>query len=284
MSERSTVPIKGKVCLVTGASSGIGEATAAGLARRGARVVMVCRDREKGEQVRSKIVAMSGNESVDLLIADLSSQSSIRELAEEFKRKYDSLQELVNCAAVWKSARFVSPDGLELMFATNHLGYFLLTNLLLDVLNGSAPSGVFNVTAPSTVKLDFADLQGERRFSPVRAFGASKAANLLFTFALARRLTGSGVVANAYHPGVARSNLMREAPAPMRLFGRVLALFAGTPEQAAKGLVQLVAGNAGGANGKFFHGRKLMTAPAYTRDREVQERLWTESVRLSNLG
>jgi NAD(P)-dependent dehydrogenase (short-subunit alcohol dehydrogenase family) len=175
------------------------------------------------------------------------------------------------------------------MFATNHLGYFLLTNLLVDVLKKGAPSVVFNLTAPSTVKLDFDDLQGERRFSPIRAFGATKAANLLFTFALARRLeegdsgSGKSVVANAYHPGVTRSNLMREAPTPMRLFGRVLDLFASTPERAAEGLVKLVAESAGGANGMFFHDRKMISAPPYTRDREVQERLWAESVRLTGL-
>lgn len=274
--------LRGRICLATGANSGIGKATAVGLAKMGATVVMVCRDRARGEKARAQIVAASGNESVELMLADLSSQASIRRLAEEFAVKHEALNALVNCAAIWKSSRATTADGLEAMFATNHLGYFLLTSLLLDALKRGTPSCVVNVTAPSTVKLDFQDLQGERRFSAVRAFGASKAANLLFTFALARRLEsdGSGVVANAYHPGVARSNLMREAPVPMRLFGRVLGLFAATPERAADGLVKLVAKNASGVNGKFFHGERVIDAPAYTLDKEAQERLWSESARL----
>jgi NAD(P)-dependent dehydrogenase (short-subunit alcohol dehydrogenase family) len=266
-----------KVYVVTGANSGIGRATAMGLAQHGARVVMVCRDAGTGEEARAEIVAASGNDSVEVAVGDMSSQGSIRRVAEEVEGKYGSIRGLVNCAAVWKSSRGTTVDGLETMFATNHLGYFLLTERLLDALKRGAPSGVFNVTAPSTVKLDFEDLQGEKRFNAIRAFGATKAANLLFTFALARRLEGSGVTANAYHPGVTRSNLMREAPGPMRVMGRVLGLFASTPEKAAEGLVRLVGTNAGGANGKFFRGEKEIEAPAYTRDREVQERLWVES-------
>jgi NAD(P)-dependent dehydrogenase (short-subunit alcohol dehydrogenase family) len=276
--------MKGKTCLITGGSSGLGRAAAAGLAKLGAAVVIVSRDRERGEAARAGIVAETGGGgTVEMLVGDLSSQGSIRALVEEFESKHDRLHALVNCAAVWKSRREVSPDGIEMMFATNHLGYFLLTNLLLDTLKHSAPSVVFNLTAPSTVKLNFNDLQGERRFSAVRAFGATKAANLLFTFALARRLEGSGVGANAYHPGVARSGLMREAPVPMRLFGRVLGLFASPPERATEGLVKLVAANAGGANGAFFHEDKPMEPPPYTRNERVQERLWEVSARLVGL-
>lgn len=277
--------MKERICLVTGATSGLGKATAMGLARLGATVVMVAREQDRGEAARSEIIAESGNDSVALMTADLSSQASIRRLAEEFKRKYGSLHVLVNCAAVYKPARVLSPDGLELMFATNHLGYFLLTNLLLDLLKSSAPSSVFNVTAPSTTRLDFGDLQGERRFNAIRAFGASKMCNLLFTFALARRLEGTGVTVNAYHPGVVRTGLMREAPAPMRLLTRLFNRFAAsTPERAVEGLVQLAAGNAGGVSGRFFHGQKTIEASPYARDEQVQERLWAESARLVGLS
>lgn len=281
--KRSSDAMRDKVCLVTGGSSGLGKAAATGLARLGATVVIVCRDVERGETARAQIVAESGAGTVEMLVGDLSSQESVRALSEEFKSKHDSLHALVNCAAVWKSRREVSRDGIELMFATNHLGYFLLTNLLLDTLKQGAPSVVFNLTAPSTVKLDFDDLQGERKFNAVRAFGATKAANLLFTFALARRLQGIGVGVNAYHPGVARSGLMREAPVPMRLFGRVLGLFASPPERATEGLVRLVASNADGATGAFFHGGKRIEPPPYTQNERVQERLWDVSVRLAGL-
>ena len=282
--QASNDAMRDKVCLVTGGSSGLGKAAATGLARLGAVVVIVSRGRERGDAARAEIIKESGDAgTVEVLVGDLSSQESIRAISEEFKSKHDNLDALVNCAAVWKSRREVSPDGIELMFATNHLGYFLLTNLLLDQIERGAPSVVFNLTAPSTVKLDFTDLQGERNFNSARAFGATKAANLLFTFALARRLQSSGVGANAYHPGVARSGLMREAPVPMRLFGRVLGLFASPPERATEGLVRLVANNAGGANGVFFRNDKPIEPPPYTLDERVQERLWDVSARLVGL-
>lgn len=276
----STEPLEGKTALVTGATSGIGGGIAFCLAQRRARVVIVARDRSKGEKAAQEIRTRSGNPHVECMVADLSSQSALRELSQAVHSEYPQLQILVNNAVVLSKKRLTSPDGLELMFATNHLAYFLLTNLLRDLLKANSPCSIWNITAPSTTQLNFDDLQGARKFSAIQQFGASKTANLLFTFALARRLEGSRVVVNAYHPGLARSNLMREAPLLMRIVSAPMYLTAAPPERAAMGLVELAATNAGGANGQFFHGTKSISAPAYTQDRQVQERLWKISAEL----
>ncbi|HEY4667062.1 MAG TPA: SDR family NAD(P)-dependent oxidoreductase [Anaerolineales bacterium] len=269
---------------MTGATRGIGRAIAHGLATRGATIVLVARDRAAGESVAAEMRAATGTSEVSALRCDLASQASIRQLASEFKQRHRTLHVLVNCAGVFKSTRVLSPDGLELMFATNHLGYFLLTNLLLDTLKGSAPSIVLNLTAPSTTQPDFEDLQGERRFRALRAFGASKMENLLFTFALARRLEGSGVTANAVHPGLAHTQLMRETPMPFRLFMGVLNRFAAAPARAAEDVVGVITAQAAAANGQFLHRRKSITAPAYALDQPAQERLWQASLELCGLA
>lgn len=281
----ASATLRDRTCLVTGATSGIGKAIAQGLARRGATVAIVARDRARGEAAAAEIGAQASNAHVDLLLADLSSQAAIRALAEEVKQRYDRLHVLVNNAAVFKSRRELTPDGLEMMFATNHLAYYLLTHLLREKLVASAPAAVLSVTAPSTVRLNFDDLQGERSFSAPNAFGASKTCNLLFTFALARRAQGSGVSAHAYHPGLVRTNLMRQAPAPMRLLGGIFNLFgAVSAERAVAGLIRLAETAGGGHNGLLYHVDRPMDAPPYTRDEAVQERLWAESVRLTRLS
>ncbi len=269
----------GKVCLITGANSGIGKATALGLAKMGARVVMVCRDPAKGEAAQAEIVAASGNPNVDLLIADLSSRRSVRVLAAGFRERRSQLHVLINNAAIQKAARTLTPDGLETMFAVNHLAPFLLTNLLSDTLQAGAPARVLNITAPSTVHLDFDDLQGERRFNSLTRFGASKMCNLLFTFELARRWAGRGVTVNAVHPGLAKSGLMREAPALMRW---LIARMSAPPERAAGAITQLAAApEYAGSSGRFYHNGQEIQADAYAYDQNVQRRLWEVSAQLS---
>jgi len=204
-----------------------------------AHVVMMCRDRARGEAARDEIKSQSKNESVDLMLADLSLLASVHGLAAEFGAKYSKLDVLIYNAAVVLSSRRVTPEGFEQMFATNYLGPFLLTRLLIPYLEAARPSRIINVTAPSTTRPNLDDLQGERKFSSLGAFGASKAADLLFTYALARRL-GRGITANAYHPGIMKTSLNRTAPTPIRLVAGVMNRFAGaTPERASEGLVQL---------------------------------------------
>ena len=272
-----------RVCLVTGATRGIGRAIAQTLAQRGATVVLVARGPTAGELVATDLQQATGNREVSALQGDLVSQASIRQLAADFRRRHDRLHVLVNCAGVFKSQRELSPEGLEMMFATNHLGYFLLTNLLLDTLKASAPATVLNVTAPSTTRPDFDDLQGEDSFRALWQFGATKMENLLFTFALARRLEGSGVTVNAVHPGVARTELMRETPLPFRLFTGLLNRFAPPPARAAQEVVGVLAGQAQAVNGQFFHRGEIIAAPASAQDQGAQERLWRVSLQLCGL-
>ncbi|MBD0354155.1 MAG: SDR family NAD(P)-dependent oxidoreductase, partial [Rubrobacteraceae bacterium] len=197
-----------KVCLITGATSGIGKATAMGLANMGASVVMVGRDRGKGEAVMAETKEKSGNASVDLMLADVSSQEEIRRLADEFKEAYPLLDVLINNAGVFRSKRLTTADGIEMTFAVNHLAYFLLTNLLLDVLKASAPSRIVNVSSGEqrNGSIDFDDLQGEKGYKGAKAYSQSKLATVLFTYELARRLEGTGVTANCLHPGVVGTN------------------------------------------------------------------------------
>jgi NAD(P)-dependent dehydrogenase (short-subunit alcohol dehydrogenase family) len=217
-------------------------------------------------------------QSLELAIADLSSQASIREFAAEFKQTHDGVDVLINNAAVFTKTRTVTVDGLETMFSTNHLGSFLLTNLVLGLLRASAPSRVINVTAPSTSKLDLDDLQCERDFRALTAFGRSKMCNLLFTYELARRLGGTGVTVNAFHPGLVRSKLMNEAPALLRLPVR---LVSSPPEKAATALSRLaLAGEMQGVSGRFFKDTKEIQSSPYSRDPAVQARLWGLSEQL----
>lgn len=273
--------LQGKVCMVTGANSGIGKATALGLANLGAMVVMACRNQERGEAARTEIQAASGNTAVEVALVDLASQDSIRAMVADFIARYSRLDVLVNNAAIFKPARTVTPDGLETMFATNHLGPFLLTNLLLDMLKASTPARILVVTAPSTTRLDFDDLQGKRRFRPLIAFGASKMCNLLFTYDLAQRLKGSGITVNAVHPGVVKSSLMKDAPLPVRWLTRVVGR---SPEEAAETLVYLASSpEVAGVTGAFFKDKRPIDSNAYSHDQKVQQRLWEISTVLTKL-
>ena len=208
--------MSGRICIVTGANSGIGKETALGLARMGARVVMVCRNAEKGKAALEEIRRESGSSQVDLLIADMSSQASVRALGEQIRRKYPRLDVLVNNAGGAALARTLSADGIEMTLATNHLGPALLTLLLLDLLKASAPSRIVNVSsceAQSPARLDMNDLQFERRkYSSVAAYRQSKLLMNTFTFELARRLAGTEVTANCLHPGAVATNIWSVAP------------------------------------------------------------------------
>src|SRR4028118_216081 len=204
-----TPPMAGKTVLIAGAASGVGKATAMGLASMGASVVMVGRDRGRGEDAMTDIKENSANASVGLMLADLSSQEQIRRLAHEFKEAYPRLDVLVNNAGVFRSERITTAGGMEATFAVNHLAYSLLTNLLLDVLKASAPSRIVNVASAdhSNATIDFDDLQGEKGYRGAKAYSRSKLATVLFTHELARRLQGTGVTANCLHPGVVGTNL-----------------------------------------------------------------------------
>ena len=274
--------MEGKVCLVTGASAGIGTATALGLAERGARVVIVSRDGERGRAAQAEIKRHSGSELIDLLLADLSSQAEIRRLAAEFKDQHDHLHVLVNNAAIVPLRRQETADGLEMQFAVNHLAYFLLTYLLLHVLKSSAPARIVNVSSQTHQwgAIDFDDLQGERSYDPQAAYAQSKLANVLFTYELARRLAGTGVTANCLHPGVIRTKLSANYA------GRQGAAEA-SPAELARGaqtsLYLATSPEVEGVGGKYFVNQREVRSSAASHDQRLAQSLWQVSAELTRL-
>ena len=249
-----------------------------------AHVVMVCRDRTRGEAARDEIKSQSKNESVDLMLADLSSLASVRSLAAEFRSKILEVRR----PDQQRRHRYEQSDGDARGFRADVRHElprgFLLTRLLIPYLEAARPSRIINVTAPSTTRPNLDDLRGERKFSSLGAFGASKAADLLFTYALARRLGGRGITANAYHPGIMKTNLNRTAPTPIRLVAGVLNRLAGaTPERASEGLVQLATSvQFADTNGQLMHGGKAITAP-FIGDKDLQDSLWMASCSLARV-
>lgn len=274
--------MRGKICLVTGANSGIGKVTAAGLAKMGATVVMACRDQARGEEALADIQASSGNDAVALMIADLSSQASLHQLAQAFRATYPDLHVLVNNAGIGPWRRAVSVDGIEMTFAVNCLAPFLLTHLLLDRLRASAPARIINVTSAMNTPIDFEDLQREKRFDPMQVYAQSKFALILFTYELARRLQGSGVTVNCLSPGVVATNLSRDYPLAFRLMTRV---FFSRPEKGAQTPLYLASSpELEGVTGKYFdRGKEARTSP-HTYDTALSQRLWQISEALTHLA
>ncbi len=267
----------GKICLVTGATDGIGKVTVRALAETGATVIGVGRDPAKIEATITEVGNTPG--SLEFLTADLSSQAQIRALADQFKRKYDRLHVLVNNAGALFTNYRESVDGIEMTFALNHLGYFLLTNLLLDTITASAPARIINVSsnAHEGNTINFDDLEHRRRYSGWTAYGASKLANILFTYELARRLEGTGVTVNAVHPGFVNTNFQRAAGLTMR--GSL------TPEQGADTQIWLATSEeVEGVTGKYFVRRRDMRSSNISYDKTVARRLWDVSARMVGLS
>jgi NAD(P)-dependent dehydrogenase (short-subunit alcohol dehydrogenase family) len=276
----------GRSCLVTGATSGIGEETALGLARAGARVVVVGRSRERGEAAVARLRAKSGNPRVELLLADLSSLAELRRLAAEVEATCPALHVLVNNAGLVNLRRETTADGFEAMFATNHLAYFLLTLLLLPRLRASAPARIVNVASEAHryAALDLDDLQSERRYGAMRTYAQSKSANILFTRELARRLEGSGVTANCVHPGAVATRLGKNNGWLGRGVTALLRPFFLSPAQGARcSLWAATAPELAATSGRYFvKQREVEPAPA-ARDPELALRLWERSAALCGL-
>ena len=274
----SNQSMQGKICLITGATSGIGKATALGLAKQGASVVLVSRDRARGEQAQSEIKQESSNPNVDLLLADLSSQQSIRQLASDFKLRYSQLHVLINNAGVFPVRKHLTVDGLDMVFAVNQLAPFLLTNLLLDAIKASAPARIVNVSSGSHEAnyLQLDDLQSEKQYRPMRAYGQSKLALVLFTYELARRLEGTGVTANCLHPGFVATNIaQRGMPRIVSLLAKPIFLFGISPEEGAKTSIYLASSpDVEGVSGKYFVKSIPRISAPLTHDESLQHKLW----------
>ncbi len=274
----------GKTVLLTGASSGIGRATALGLADEGARLILVGRSPERCEETLSLLRSRTGRDDALMLRADLSSLKEVRRLADEVLANADRLHVLVNNAGVTLLQRQLTEDGLEATFATNHLAYFLLTGLLLPRLRESVPARIVNVASDAHRfgRIDLSDLQNERGYRAMRVYGQSKTANILFTQELARRLTGSGVTANALHPGGIRSNLGRSEGAALELLRKLVGLFLKSPEEGARTSLYLACSpEVEGVTGRYFAKCRERTPAAHARDPELARRLWERSEELT---
>jgi NAD(P)-dependent dehydrogenase (short-subunit alcohol dehydrogenase family) len=279
--------LNGKVSLITGANAGIGKEIAMGLARQGATVVLVARNRRKGEVAMAEIRAATGNRSVDLLVADLSSQQAIRQLAREFQQRYAHLHVLVNNAGAQTRQRELSADGIEMNLAVNHLASFLLTNLLLGALRAGAPARIVNVASDAmTRSIDPDDLESEQTFKPFAAYGQAKLAMVMSTYLLARRLAGTGVSVNALHPGVVGTRIIDDMLPPVaRPFASIVKRFLLTPEQAARSALYLAsAPEVEGVTGTYFVRGKPKPSVPISYDHALQERVWARSAELVGLA
>ena len=278
--------LTGRTILITGGNSGIGQATAAALAAAGATVVVTARNRSKGERAVADIRRTVPDASIELAELDLARLASVRQFAKGFLRNHPRLDVLILNAGLTASKRQLTEDGLEMLFQVNHLGHFLLTQLLRDRLVASAPARVVVVASVAHKQargLDFEDLQSQRGYRGMRTYARSKLANILFTRELARRLEGTGVTANALHPGTVRTGWGGEGEAG-RLLGFGLATarwFFLSPEQGARTSVYLAASpDVEGRTGGYYVRRRLATPSAAARDDEAARRLWDVSEEL----
>ncbi|MEE9466110.1 MAG: SDR family oxidoreductase [Candidatus Neomarinimicrobiota bacterium] len=273
----------GKICLVTGANSGIGKETTRELAARGATVIMVCRDREKGMAALGEIAGSTGNGRLDLQIADL---AQVRSLGERICSAYPRLDVLINNAGLQLWHRQVTPDGHETTFAVNQLAPFLLTHLLLEPLKAAGAARIINVASGlhKLARMNFDNLMFEGRYSSTKAYAQSKLAIVMFTYELARRLAGAGITANAVMPGVARTGFTRDYQGLMGFGTRLIRVFMITPQRGAETPVYLATSpEVEGVTGKYFEKMKVRKSSAASYDTAVARRLWQVSAELTGL-
>jgi len=276
--------MQGKTVLITGANQGIGKASAIALGKLGAKLVLVCRNREKAEQAVAEI-EKEGAKNVELIIGDLSSQAEVRRVAAEFKAKHDRLDVLLNNAGVLVTSRRTTIDGIEETFAINHLAYFLLTNLLLDVLEASAPARIVNVSSEAHrgAWMHWDDLQFEKSFSSFQAYGQSKLCNILFTRELAKRLDPKKVTVNCLHPGVVASGFGQTYGGAMSLLIRVAHIFMINTEKGARTQVYLASSpEVAGVSGKYFDKCREKPPNREAQSDENAKKLWDVSERLTS--
>lgn len=286
MSENDANSPRNRVALVTGANAGIGRETVRGLAEAGMQVALVCRNRERGEEALADVRGTTGNDRLHLFVADLSSQAAIRRMVKQFLEEFSLLHVLINNAAVISAERELTEEGIERQFAVNHLAPFLLTHLLLDTLKQSAPARIINVSSQvhQRAEWDFENLQGEKSYHPRGMYAQTKLANVLFTKELARRLKGTGVTANALHPGTVATGL----------FGRFLGLprwlrflsdwYGISPEKGAETSLYLATSpDVENTTGEYFRNRRPHPSNPIAEDPLLAARLWEISEKLTGL-
>ncbi len=279
--------MKGRVSVVTGASTGIGFETARGLAALGSRVLLVCRDRERGEAAMARIRAEHERSDIELFLADLSNMDDLWRVAAEMQGRHPRIHVLVNNAGALFGRRSISANGIEMNFALNHLSYFILTNLLTETLVASSPARVVNLASQAHRKgrLDWDDLQLEHGYDGYQAYGNSKLMNLLFTFELARRLEKRGVTANCLHPGVVSTGIARRGRLHERLIWGLMRPFMINAEKGAAGVLRLASSpELAGVTGKYFNQLAEAEPEAAALDSTSAGRLWEISTELTKAG
>jgi NAD(P)-dependent dehydrogenase (short-subunit alcohol dehydrogenase family) len=279
----ATFDAKNKTFLITGGTSGVGRGVALGLARLGGKVVIVSRNAAGGEAAVREIANATGHDDVHYLVADLSDQASIRAACETFKRTYERLDCLGNMAGAAVFTKGKTVDGIDLSLAVNYLDHFVITNQLLDILKASKPARVITVSgAPMIVKrakLDFDDLQGDKKYSGLVAAGVGLRARTIFTMELGKRLAGTGVTANAFHPGGVKSNLIRgEAPMLLRMIGK---LMGNASQECPIGVYLAAAKEVDGVTAAFFDNKMKRVPAIEAYDAAEAERLWAMSEALT---
>ncbi len=270
--------MKNKVALVTGANSGTGKWTAINLARQGATVIMLCRNQERGMEAFNEVKNITHSDKIDIMFCDLASMASIRSFAKAFKKKYTRLDVLVNNAGVVLPGRRVTEDGFELQFGVNHLGHFLLTNLLLDLIIASAPARIVNVAsgAHTIGDIHFNDIDLRKNYSIIKAYSRSKLANILFTYELAMRLNGTGVTVNALHPGAVASQMgINRDTGFGKLITKTLKPFFLTPEEGAQTAIYLASSKeVEGVNGRYFYKKQPISSSEKSYNKQIAKKLW----------
>lgn len=279
--------MKGKRVVLTGASRGIGRETALALARRGANLTLVVRDAERGKAVAGEVSALGAGGDVEVFIADLSSMADVRRVGAEILAKHDVIDVLVNNAGAILMERQVTKDGFEATFATNHLAYFVLTNVLLEALKKAPAGRIVNVASDAHHRgsLDFDDLMADERYAGWRAYSTSKLANILFTTELARRLEGTSVTTNSLHPGVIASGFARNNKGLVGFLAKVAAPFLMSSEDGAKTTIFLAGDpSVSGVSGKYFAKSRVTKPSREARNAAIAKRLWDVSEELVGRG
>lgn len=285
MQNNKSKLMNGKVCMITGANSGIGKATAIGLAKRGASLVLVCRDQTRAKEAIAEIKEKTGSESIDLILADLSSQKEIHKLVSEFRKRYDKLHVLINNAGVNLHKLTLTEDGIETTFAVNYLAHFMLCNLLFDILQKSAPSRIINVASSVQAKsFDFDDFNSDKHYRQLKAYSQSKLAVVLFTYEFARKIEGTRVSVNCLHPGYVKTKMIRNFRPFVKYFYHLVGLFMINPKKGAKTSIYLASSpEIDGASGKYFKKKKKAESVKISYDKDTAKKLWDLSVKLTKL-
>jgi len=279
--------LDGKTCLITGTTNGIGRVTAVELAGMGAELFLTYRDKARADETIAEIRHKTGNDKIHLLKADLGSQSQVRAAAAEFLATRKPLHVLINNAGLGNTSKTMTEDGIEAVFAVNHLAYFLLTMLLLDCIKRSASARIVNVASEAHRfgTINFDDLGGEQRYRMFGAYSQSKLANILFTYELARRLAGSGVTVNCLHPGAIASGLWTNNGPLAQLIMKAAKPFLKTPEQGARTIIYLASSDeVEGVTGKYYANCKEKISNRESYDLDVARRLWEVSTQMTGIG